>query len=166
MRTSPRSCDVTFPAVSSTKKKSKVLAVGKRIDACKGSSRESQEASQSHRGRHCLSPRAGVRDGSAGGRSETQRVGGGGRRVSPRASHSSDLGFAATNRHSGPRARFVCPPQMCRSCELRNTLEFWDRATIASLGALVAQGSACLAGLTPDVSHGWPRPIIPHVSYD
>ena len=61
------------------------------------------EASQSHRGRRA---EEGVRDCSAGGRSETQRGRGGGR-VSSRASHSSDLGFAATNRHSGPRARFV-----------------------------------------------------------
>ena len=43
-----------------------------------------------------------------------------------------------------------CPPQMCkmagwlssRNCELRNSLEFGDRATIARVGALVAQGSA------------------------
>ena len=48
-----------------------------------GVHRESQEAFESHRGRHCQSSRAeeGVRDGSAGGRSEIQRVGGGGRRV-------------------------------------------------------------------------------------
>ena len=34
-----------------------------------------------------------------------------------------------------------------RNCELRNALEFGDRATIARLGALVAQGSACFTGL-------------------
>ena len=43
-----------------------------------------------------------------------------------------------------------------RNCELRNALEFGDRATIARLGVLVAQGSACLAGLTSDVSMGGP----------
>ena len=41
-----------------------------------------------------------------------------------------------------------------RNCELHNVLEFGVR------------GSACLAGLTPDVSMGWPRPIIPHVRFD
>ena len=41
-----------------------------------------------------------------------------------------------------------------RNCELRNALEFENRATITRLGALVAQGSACLAGFTPDVSMG------------
>ena len=35
---------------------------------------------------------------------------------------------------------------------LRSALEFWDRATIARV--VVGQGSACLAGLTPDVSMG------------
>ena len=43
-----------------------------------------------------------------------------------------------------------------RNCELRNALEFGDRATIAKLGVLVAQGSACLAGLNSDVSMGGP----------
>ena len=42
-----------------------------------------------------------------------------------------------------------------RNCELRNVLEFGDRATIARLGALVAQSSACLAGVTQDVSGSW-----------
>ena len=34
-----------------------------------------------------------------------------------------------------------------RNCELRNARDFGDRATIAKLVVLVAQGSACLAGL-------------------
>ena len=39
----------------------------------------------------------------------------------------------------------------CRSCELRNALEFGDTATVARVGALVAQGSAKMATFVPDV---------------
>ena len=39
----------------------------------------------------------------------------------------------------------------CRNCELRNALELGDRATVARVGPLVAQGSAKMATFVPDV---------------
>ena len=43
----------------------------------------------------------------------------------------------------------------CRNCELRNALEFGDAATMARVGALVAQGSAKMATFAQDVPmHG------------
>ena len=43
----------------------------------------------------------------------------------------------------------------CRNCELRNDLEFADAATMARVGALVAQGSAKMATFAQDVlMHG------------
>ena len=39
----------------------------------------------------------------------------------------------------------------CRNCELRNALEFGDAATVARVGALVAQGFAKMATFVPDV---------------
>ena len=43
----------------------------------------------------------------------------------------------------------------CRNCELRNALEFGDAATVARVGALVAQRSAKMTTFAKDVPmHG------------